>query len=179
VWAPLESLARAVADSPVSDPTAQSATPQATAAALPPLLPPGLRRRSRGFSVGPTELKDVAEPIPNSSCTANCIQQRIHSIERSRGCWARPASAAHHVGLSHQERSRVAKPPSDGRLRSLTHKRLTIAFETLAGCGDPTGTPQNGDHKMPTRRTQQLYANPTCRNCPMYDIVYKKNIIFY
>ena len=38
---------------PVSEPSAQSASPAATAAAEPPLEPPGTVARSQGLRVGP------------------------------------------------------------------------------------------------------------------------------
>jgi hypothetical protein len=52
---------------PVSVPSAPAQRPAATAAALPPLLPPGARRRSQGLRVTWNALFSVEEPIANSS----------------------------------------------------------------------------------------------------------------
>src|SRR4029078_12482813 len=52
---------------PVSEPSAMGTTPEATAAAAPPAGPPGTRRGSMGFLVGPKALNSVDEPIANSS----------------------------------------------------------------------------------------------------------------
>ncbi len=52
---------------PVSDPSAQGASPAATAAADPPDEPPGTRAGSHGLNVGPYAEFSVDEPIANSS----------------------------------------------------------------------------------------------------------------
>ncbi len=54
-------------DPPVSVPSATGTAPIATAAADPPEVPPGTRRRSRGFFVGPKAEFSVEEPMANSS----------------------------------------------------------------------------------------------------------------
>src|SRR5215212_2436505 len=52
---------------PVSEPSAQGASPAATAAAEPPELPPGTRVGSHGLRAGPYAEFSVDEPIANSS----------------------------------------------------------------------------------------------------------------
>ena len=54
-------------DPPVSEPSAKRAIPDATETAPPPLLPPGTRSESHGFSVLPDDEPYVDEPIANSS----------------------------------------------------------------------------------------------------------------
>jgi hypothetical protein len=52
---------------PVSDPSAQGASPPETAAALPPPEPPGTRVRSHGLCEGPKAELSVDDPMANSS----------------------------------------------------------------------------------------------------------------
>ena len=52
---------------PVSEPSAQTASPAATAAAAPPDEPPGTRVRSCGFLTAPKYDVSLVEPIANSS----------------------------------------------------------------------------------------------------------------
>ena len=55
---------------PVSEPSAQRASPAATAAAEPPLEPPGTVARSQGLRVGPKAEFSHDEPMANSSMLA-------------------------------------------------------------------------------------------------------------
>src|ERR1700758_5086633 len=61
------SAAGCLIEPPVSEPSAQGASPAATAAALPPPEPPGTRVGSHGLRVGPYAEFSVEEPIANSS----------------------------------------------------------------------------------------------------------------
>src|SRR6185503_8369303 len=53
-------------DPPVSLPSAIGTIPQRRAAAAPPLLPPTVFARLKGFRVGPKTGLNVCEPAPNS-----------------------------------------------------------------------------------------------------------------
>jgi hypothetical protein len=61
------SAAGCLIEPPVSEPSAQGASPPATAAAEPPPEPPGTRAGSQGFFDGPKAEFSVEEPIANSS----------------------------------------------------------------------------------------------------------------
>ena len=62
-----QSAAGCLIEPPVSEPSAQGASPPATAAAEPPESRPGTRSRSHGLCVGPYAEFSVDEPIANSS----------------------------------------------------------------------------------------------------------------
>ena len=72
---------------PVSVPSAHTTSPLATAAALPPLEPPGTRRRSHGLYTGPNAEFSFDEPIANSSqlvlpaSTAPAPDRRAHAVQ--------------------------------------------------------------------------------------------------
>ena len=76
---------------PVSEPSAQGASPADTAAAEPPPEPPGTRDGSQGLRVGPYAEFSVDEPIANSSVFVfpsvrrPCCLQRAATVESKTG----------------------------------------------------------------------------------------------
>ncbi len=76
---------------PVSEPSAQGASPAATAAAEPPPEPPGTRAGSHGLRVGPKAEFSVDYPIVNSSVfvfpsrASPCALQRAATVASKTG----------------------------------------------------------------------------------------------
>src|SRR3954465_13456282 len=76
---------------PVSEPSAQGASPADTAAAEPPPEPPGTRGGSHGFLLGPKAEFSVDDPIANSSVfvlPSSCrpaALQRAATVESNPG----------------------------------------------------------------------------------------------
>src|SRR5947208_16985393 len=77
------SAAGCLIDPPVSEPSAQGASPAATAAAEPPPEPPGTRVGSHGLCVGPNAEFSVDEPIANSSVFVLPRSGRPASLQRA------------------------------------------------------------------------------------------------
>ena len=78
-----QSAAGCLIEPPVSEPSAQGASPPATAAADPPEEPPGTRVGSHGFRVGPYAEFSVDEPIANSSMFVLPIVGSPASLQRA------------------------------------------------------------------------------------------------
>ena len=78
-------------DPPVSEPSAQGASPPETAAADPPPDPPGTRDGSHGLRDGPNAEFSLEDPIANSSVfvlpsrRSPCVLQRAATVESYAG----------------------------------------------------------------------------------------------
>src|SRR5512133_1751189 len=68
---------------PVSEPSAQGASPAETAAAEPPPEPPGTRVGSHGLCDGPKAEFSVDEPMANSSVFVLPSRDRPASLQRA------------------------------------------------------------------------------------------------